>query len=55
MHAMNEFKAIADLITKVIQGLSKNSLDNSKIELEVKKEVIMLCSKFPIYNHLIKD
>jgi glycine hydroxymethyltransferase len=52
---LNEFKSIGDLITKVIQGLSKNSLDNSKIELEVKKEVIMLCSKFPIYNHLIKD
>jgi len=52
---LNEFKAIGDLITKVIQGLSKNSLDNSKIELEVKKEVIMLCAKFPIYNHLIKD
>ena len=52
---LNEFKTIGNLITKVIQGLSKNSLDNSKIELEVKKEVIMLCSKFPIYNHLIKD
>ena len=27
-------------------------LDNKKIESEVKGEVIKLCSKFPIYNHL---
>ena len=25
------------------------------IESDVKKEVIMLCSKFPIYNHLNKN
>jgi len=52
---LNEFKKVGNLITKVIIGLSKNSSDNSKIELEVKKEVIDLCSKFPIYNHLIKN
>jgi len=34
--------------------LSKNHNDNSKIESEVKKEVIVLCSNFPIYNHLNK-
>jgi len=28
---------------------------NNKIETEVRKEVVALCSKFPIYNHLIKD
>ena len=33
----------------------KNPENNSKIESEVKKEVIALCSKFPIYNHLIKN
>jgi len=49
---LNEFKKVGDLITKIIEGLSKNSEDNSKIETEVKKEVIELCSKFPIYNHL---
>ena len=43
-----------DKITKLIEGLSKNPEDNSKIESEVKKEVIILCSKFPIYNHLVK-
>ena len=51
---LNEFKKIGDLITKIIGGLSKNPEDNNKIETEVKKEVIALCSKFPIYNHLIK-
>ena len=49
---LNEFKKVGDLITKVIQGLSENSLDNSKVETEVRNEVIDLCSKFPIYKHL---
>jgi glycine hydroxymethyltransferase len=46
----NEFNLIADLITKVIQGLSENNSDNSKIEKEVKKEIVDLCSSFPIYS-----
>jgi glycine hydroxymethyltransferase len=45
-----EFKLVGNLIFKVIQGLSKNTTDNSKIEQEVKKEVIDLCSSFPIYG-----
>jgi len=52
---LNEFKKVGELITKVIKGLSKNPENNSKTESEVKKEVIELCSKFPIYNHLIKN
>jgi len=52
---LGEFKKVGDLITKVIKGLSKNSKDNSKIENEVRNEVIDLCSKFPIYNHLYKN
>ena len=52
---LNEFKKVGDLITKVVEGLSKNPEDNTKIESEVRKEVIELCSKFPIYNHLIKE
>ena len=47
----NEFNLIADLITKVIKGLSENSSNNSKIEKEVQKEVIDLCSSFPIYSN----
>ena len=53
--SLNEFKKVGEMITKVIKGLSNNSNDNSKIEDEVRNEVISLCSKFPIYNHLIKN
>ena len=42
------------MITKVIEGLSKNPEDNSKIEAEVRNEVVNLCSSFPIYKHLRK-
>ena len=52
---LNEFKKVGELITKVIQGLSKNADDNSKAETEVRNEVLKLCSNFPIYNHLTKD
>ncbi len=46
----NEFNLIGDLISKVIKGLSANGSNNSKIEKEVQKEVIDLCSSFPIYS-----
>ena len=52
---LDEFKKVGELITKVIKGLSINSEDNSKIENEVKSEVVTLCAKFPIYNHLRKN
>ncbi|MDC0409593.1 serine hydroxymethyltransferase [Pelagibacteraceae bacterium] len=45
-----EFKLIAELIYRVIKGLSENKSDNSRIEKEVKKEIIDLCAAFPIYN-----
>ncbi len=45
-----EFKLVGDLIYKTIEGLSKNKEDNSKIEIEVQKEIIELCSSFPIYS-----
>ena len=38
-------------IDKTIKGLSENKSDNSKIEKEVQKEVISLCSSFPIYDN----
>ena len=47
----NEFKLVANLIHKVINGLSENKSDNSKIENDVKKEIIDLCSAFPIYGN----
>ena len=48
-----EFKLIAELIHKVIKGLSENKSDNSKIENEVKKDIINLCASFPIYDNLL--
>ena len=51
---IDEFKKVADLITKTIQGLSKDPDNNSKIEGEVRAEVIELCSRFPIYKNLRK-
>ncbi len=49
---LNEFKLVGDLITKTIKGLTQNIDDNSKVEDEVRKEVVDLCSNFPIYKHL---
>ena len=49
---LSEFKIVGDLITKVIKGLSANPEDNTKIEDEVRKEVVDLCSNFPIYKNL---
>ncbi len=49
---LNEFKIVGELITKVIKGLSANPDDNTKIEDEVRKEVVDLCSNFPIYKNL---
>ena len=45
-----EFTLIADQISKVIKGLSENGQNNSKIEKETQKEIIDLCSSFPIYS-----
>ena len=47
-----EFQTVGDLITKVIKGLSKNPNDNSKIEEEVRNQVVELTSSFPIYKDL---
>jgi glycine hydroxymethyltransferase len=47
----SEFKHIADLIYKVIKGLSENREENTRVENEVKKDVINLCSSFPIYDN----
>ena len=49
-----EFLKVGDLITKTIKGLSENLNDNSKVESEVKAEVIELCAKHPIYKNLRK-
>ena len=49
---LKEFQKVGELITKTIKGLSVNPNDNSKTENEVRKDVVDLCSKFPIYKGL---
>ena len=49
---LKEFQKVGELITKIIKGLSNNPTDNSKIEADVRNEVIELCASFPIYNKL---
>ena len=51
---LKEFQKVGELITRTIKGLSDNPNDNSKVEDEVRKEVINLCSSFPIYKNLKK-
>ncbi len=49
----NEFREIGNLIGDVLDGLSQNPDDNSKVESEVKSKVKALCDKFPIYSQAI--
>jgi glycine hydroxymethyltransferase len=49
---LKEFQKVGELITKVVKGLSENPGDNSKIEDEVRNEVVELTSFFPIYKNL---
>ena len=49
---LKEFQKVGELITKIIKDLSNNPSDNSKIEKDVRNEVIELCAAFPIYNKL---
>ena len=48
-----EFRIVGNLIGDVLDGLSLNSEDNSKVEKEVKSKVKALCEKFPIYSTAI--
>ncbi|MBL6857446.1 MAG: serine hydroxymethyltransferase [Pelagibacteraceae bacterium] len=47
-----EFVLVGQLISKTLKELAKSPENNSKIENEVKKEVIDLCGSFPIYSRL---
>jgi glycine hydroxymethyltransferase len=48
-----EFRLIGNLIGDVLDGLSENPDDNSKVENDVKAKVKSLCDKFPIYSSAI--
>lgn len=46
-----EFREVGRLITEVLDGLAKNGeAGNSKVEASVKRKVLALTKKFPIYN-----
>ena len=45
-----EFILVGELISKLLKELAKNPENNSIAENKVKKEVIDLCSAFPIYS-----
>ena len=45
-----EFILVGQLISKLLKELAKNPENNSKAENEVQKEVIDLCTSFPIYS-----
>ncbi len=49
----DEFRIVGNLIGDVLDGLSLNPEDNSKVEKEVKSKVKALCEKFPIYSTAI--
>ena len=46
----DEFKLVGELILETLNGLKTNGESNSEVEQTVKKKVIELCSKFPIYS-----
>jgi len=46
-----EFILVGQLISKLLKELAKNPENNSKAEREVQKEVIDLCTSFPIYSN----
>ena len=48
---MNELDIIGKLISTVLNGLAQNPENNSQVENDVKKEVIKLCTSFPIYSN----
>ena len=50
---IEEFRLVGNLIGDVLDGLSENPDDNSKVESEIKIKVKTLCDKFPIYTSVI--
>ncbi|TCL10249.1 serine hydroxymethyltransferase [Shimia isoporae] len=49
----DEFRAIADMIVEVVDGLAANGEEgNAEVEAAVKAKVADLCAKFPMYPNL---
>ena len=48
----DEFRLVGNLIGDVLDGLAKNTEDNSGVEENARKEVLALCRNFPIYKNM---
>lgn len=51
---VTEYELIGDLITQVLDGLKESNSDegNAAVEAEVKKQVLELTNRFPIYSSM---
>ncbi|MCW0232704.1 MAG: serine hydroxymethyltransferase [Ferrovibrio sp.] len=47
-----EFRQIGNLIADVLDGIAKQTNDNSDVERAVAEKVVALCNRFPIYPQL---
>ncbi len=47
---VEEFRTVGRLIARVVDGLAKDSNDNSATEAAVRQEVLDLTKRFPIYS-----
>ncbi len=45
-----EFQKVGALMVEVLDGLAANREDNSAVEDKVRKEVLELTARFPIYK-----
>ena len=45
-----EFKRVGELIAEVVDGIARHGEDNSSVEGEVRRKVLDLTSRFPIYS-----
>jgi glycine hydroxymethyltransferase len=45
-----EFRQIGEWVARVAEGVVRHGDDNSGVEAEVRKEVLDLCGRFPIYS-----
>jgi glycine hydroxymethyltransferase len=46
-----EFRAVGEMIFRVLEGLARGRGDNGAAEDQVREEVRALCARFPIYQH----
>jgi len=45
-----EFAEVGTLIVEVLDGLAQNPDDNVKVEQKVRRQVLDLCARFPVYT-----